>query len=61
MPVTYEFILLQNITSEEKRPIETVSLLQFYRNILLKEIPSLDTSFNINQNAFEISYFKQEF
>lgn len=61
LPVTYEFILLQNITSEQKRPIETVSLLQFYKNILLKEIPSLDTSFNINQNAHEISYFRQEF
>jgi len=53
--VTYEFMLLQNATSNEVRPIETISLLEKYKSILQKEIPSLDTTYDLNKHAY--SYF----
>lgn len=57
----YEFTLLQNITENNKRPIEQVKYLQTYKSILISVIPEVISSYNIFTHAYEIIAFTQEF
>jgi len=58
--VTYNIMLMQNITADEKRPIEIVSLLETNKYLLLDEIPEIVSDFNINENAYEVLEFENE-
>jgi hypothetical protein len=57
----YEFILFQNKTSNEIRPIEQVNQLNENKDILIAEVPPMDSVFDLNANAYEILAFKQDF
>jgi len=58
--VTYNILLLQNITADEKRPIEIISLLETNKYLLMEEIPQIVSDFNINENAYEVLEFENE-
>ena len=58
--VTYNIMLLQNITADEKRPIEIVSLLETNKYLLLDEIPTIVSDYNINEYSYEVLQFANE-
>lgn len=57
----YEFILYQNKTSNEIRPIEQVNQLNENKDILVAEVPPMESSYDLNANSYEILAFKQDF
>ncbi|KAL4501728.1 hypothetical protein ABPG72_018779 [Tetrahymena utriculariae] len=67
VPIEYKFILLQNSTSNEVRPIQKVFMLDNQFNLLQNELSSgskkqlLDPNFSIIKHTYEMIVIPQEF
>mmetsp|Transcript_13854 Transcript_13854/g.11826 ORF Transcript_13854/g.11826 Transcript_13854/m.11826 type:complete len:272 (+) Transcript_13854:9301-10116(+) len=59
--VTYQFMLLQNSTSDEERPIDSVALLESNMHIFSEDITSIVTDYPINYYSYEVLEFPPEF
>ncbi|KAL4449717.1 hypothetical protein ABPG74_008090 [Tetrahymena malaccensis] len=67
VPMVYSFILLQNKTADEVRPLQTVNLLQNQFNLLQTQLSAgfssnvVDPAYSIIEHAYELIVIPQEF
>jgi len=58
--VTYNIMLQQNTTADEKRPIDIVSLLETNKYLLKESIPEIVNDYDINKYCYEIVEFDNQ-
>lgn len=59
--VVYQFILYQNITADENSPRKYIQSIENSKYLLVKQIPTVVSSFDIVSNSYEVIQVGQEF